>query len=444
MITASPHRPFSPYNALLIMRKCLQIIASNPGEVLDTLKLFCSARRKPRKVDVLFVCHEANLNLFYDNSFLSRLVDPLAMELEAKGYSCEKYLWQRVSRGGILHSSYNKASIGFSFARPWLASFFLRRVLKPRLVISIPVTSCLKHACDSQDIPTLELFHGFGIGSDDWTWSIDRRVETGAYFVAFDQQTAQTLLANKFRYFEVIRCSHPYLAVDQLSGRCLPNPFARGKLSFGRSSLSAAPRSGAKNSQAPCVLLTLQHGYDGSYEQFKNILPNGFMHDALIGLIKDRTDLNWLIKPHPVQLSSSESMSALFRFLDDTFSGSSNVFYLNSHLFDPVDLLRLCSVHVTMMSSTVVEASLLRIHSLCLCPTLKPGGAMQAAFASARRDGFFHHAPLDSTSISNALDRILAMSSKGEICYREFRELESLLPSAACVCENILSLKAGG
>jgi hypothetical protein len=444
MIIAPVLRPLSLNNIFFTLRKCLLKTVSSPGEVLDTLKLFCSARREPRKIDVLFICHEANLNLFYGDAFLSRLVDPLAMELEAKGYSCEKYLWQRISRDGILHSSYNKTSIGICFARPWLASFFLRRILRPRLVISIPVPSCLKHACDCQGIPTLELFHGFGIGFSDWMWSINRRVETGAYFVAFDQQTAQTLLANKSRYFEVIRCSHPYLAVDQLPGRCLPNPFSRKKLSFGPAGLSATPHLEAYNSQAPCVLFTLQHGYDGSYEQFKNILPNGIMHDTLISLIKDRIDLNWLIKPHPVQLSSSESMRALFRFLDDTFSECSNVFYLNSHLFDPVDLLRLCSVHVTMASSTVVEAYLLQIHSLCLCPTLKPGGVMQEAFASVRRDGFFHHASLDSASISNALDRILMMSSSGEVCYREFRELESLLPSSTSACEKILSLKTGG
>jgi hypothetical protein len=424
-----------------VLIKVLRAAFFYPLEVIDALFLFAASHFSPKKIDVLFICHEADLGLYFRGSFLSRLIDPAAISLQAADFFCEKYLWQRVTRTGLLHSSYNKRSLRLIFSNTFTATLFLRYVLSPRLIVSIPVSACLKKASDSLGIPTLEPFHGFGIGPRDHMWRTDQYVQTGTHFIAYDDQTVQTLLANQHRYYDVVRCSHPYLAVNQRLHRNLPSPFVRGGKCF---SYAYQEREVIDNelsaSLSDCVLITLQHGYDGSHPLFQGILPNGFMHESLISVIKQRSDLKWIIRPHPVQMSSSRARQKLFSFLDKAFSDFPNVFYQTCHLFDPVDLLRLSSLHITMMSSAVVEAYLLGVHSICLCPTFRRGGAMETAFDLVRKNGFLHHVSLEEALISDSISHLICSRATRDSSYQQFCDRESAYPSLAQVCASLLQV----
>lgn len=412
----------------------------HPLEVIDALVLLTAACFQSKKIDVLFICHEADLGLYSGGLFLSRYIDPAALQLEASNFTYQKYLWQRITRPEILDTSYNRRSLRLIFSNLFTARLFLRYVLKPKLIVSIPISACLKKVTANLGIPALEPFHGFGIGPGDWMWRTDQYVQTGTHFAAYDDQTFRTLMSNQYRYYDVVRCAHPYLAVNQYLHRNLPSPFVRGSNYLSSSLHQQVEIIDYKppSSQYGCVLITLQCGYDGSSPLLKDILQNGIMHESLITVIKQRSDLMWMIKPHPVQMSSPQSRQELFEFLDKTFADSPNVFYQTCHLFDPVDLLRLCSLHITMMSSTVVEAYLLGVHSIGLCPTLGRGGAMETAFEVVRQNGFFHHECLDEASISNAINQILILRQNQSNSYSQFCDRESAYPSLAEVCISLL------
>jgi hypothetical protein len=422
-----------------VLIKFLRTVFLYPLEVIDAIAIFSSLRLRPKKIDVLFICHEADLGLYFRGSFLSRLIDPAAISLESAKIRYEKYLWQRVTRPGIRHSSYNRQSLRLIFSNTFTISLFLRYILKPKLIVAIPISACLKRVSDSLGIPTFEPFHGFGIGPKDHMWRTDQYVHTGSHFIAYDDQTQQTLLANQHRYFDVVRCAHPYLAVEQCLRRNLPSLFVRGGKCFADAYCES---EGIDNkfpaSRSNSILITLQHGYDDSHPIFKGILSNGFMHESLISVVKQRSDVTWIIKPHPVQMSSSKARQELFMFLDQTFSEFSNVFYQTCHLFDPVDLLRLSSLHITMMSSAIVEAYILGVHSICLCPTFRRGGPMETAFDLVRQNGFLHHVSLDQDSISDAITQLLVSANDKAFSYQQFFERESTHPSLAQVCADIL------
>ena len=423
--------------------KILGAFTQYPLECWDLICILACARQAPQKIDFLIICNEANLNFWHNGALLSRLIDPAVVTLEAKGYKCVKYLWHRISRSGTLPLSYNRRALQFVFSRRYFATIFLRHVVRPRVIIGIPVHQKLREVADSLGIPTLEVFHGFGIGSDDWMWRTDRLIETGSHVAVFDDQTLSTLQDNKYRYYSVFRCAHPYLSLEKCFERNFLDPFA-GKKQIIAINPDTKRASALYQRNRQNILVALQHGYDGSDPHFKDILRNGFLHESVMFIIKNRPDVNWLIRPHPVQVSTDKAKSHLLEFLDAEFMELPNVFYEYCHLCDPVDLLKRSSLLITMMSGMIVEASLLSIHSIALCPTLNKGGIMEGAFSEVRKKALLHKPGLTVQEISDVIDHVLRLNETAETRYDDFVSREDIHPSLSDVCIQLTHSTSSG
>ena len=371
---------------------------------------------------VLFICSPSDCFISENGSLRSNVFLPIQTYLDKYRIGYTSLLWRRCkSRASSSIPCLLHKHLGPVFKSKILSKLLLQ-FTKPEIVVGIGWSKEFADAAKTLNVPLIEPIHGFGLSREDYVYGINQSVGSPPdVFIVFDDITYDTLSSNKQKRFDVIRCRH--------------------------SEINAEPRENVfKNNQClmrertKTVLITLQHGYDGTHEFLAGILPNGFIHNSLLEVIKTRSDLNWIIKAHPAQLVSPR-WPAILHSLRSHLGSCAHVEFEKYNHESTVSLLGRCDLHITMMSGTIVEADLLGVPSIGLCPTLHTSGIAGDAFIPQRESGMLVCCKLNAALISEEIDRLL---KRKEVANKPYDKLtkEWRLPDAGEVVYGFLGKRA--
>jgi hypothetical protein len=347
-----------------------------------------------RNVDVLFVLPDANKSLKVENKLFSPHIDPLYIELSK--YYCCLSIARPITR--IQSSKCFQKTLTFNWLYILLRGSMWKLVLvrfQPKVVVGIDFPKALVISAKEQNIAVVDLYHGFGCGPDDTVYfskfKDERKYnEWPTEIIVYDDQSYKTLTKMLPDAITVILARNYWFDFLETVGQKY--------LSFVRSSLEDKLDKYQK-----VVLVSLQHGYDGSRDHLAGILDNGLIHSNALQLIDDRKDILFILKPHPVQVVSSDWKN-VWQFLNSLEETNDNVVFERVVNTDIFSLLMLSDVHVTMSSSAIYEAGLLERPSIALCPTLQKGGLMQDAFKVVEDKGLLTRAKLNGLDLVQFFD----------------------------------------
>jgi len=156
----------------------------------------------------------------------------------------------------------------------------------------------------------------------------------------------------------------------------------------------------------PTILVSLQWDMNFYYKNnsSRKIM---IMCDALEQTIKSTSALyNWLIRLHPVQKNGEEGRACI-RYLTQEFGKFDNIEWeINSEIPLPIVLTK-CDLHITDMSSVVVEASWGGVPSALLNPLINEGEILADLFELERKIGIATVLPQNNVAIESWIERTL-------------------------------------
>jgi CDP-glycerol glycerophosphotransferase (TagB/SpsB family) len=266
---------------------------------------------------------------------------------------------------------------------------------QPKVVIGIDIPKSLVVSAKDRNVSVIELYHGFGRGPNNAVYfskfkGEEKSKEWPTEIIVYDDQSYKTLTKMLPDMITVILARNYWFDFLETVGQKY--------LSSVRSSLEDKLYKYQK-----VVLVSLQHGYDGSREYLAGILDNGLIHSNILKLIDDRKDILFVLKPHPVQVASSDWKN-VWRFLNSLEEANDNVVFERVVNTDIFSLLMLSDAHMTMSSSAIYEAGLLERPSIALCPTLQKGGFLQDAFKAVEDKGLLTRAKLNGLDLVQFFD----------------------------------------
>jgi hypothetical protein len=111
------------------------------------------------------------------------------------------------------------------------------------------------------------------------------------------------------------------------------------------------------------------------------------MCQALEFVIKrTHSKYNWLLRLHPVQIMGGEGKTCE-EYLSREFGGFAGVEWRKASLAPLPILLSQTNLHITDMSSVVIEASWFGLPSALLNPCLNKGGSLENLYEHERKSG---------------------------------------------------------
>jgi hypothetical protein len=210
--------------------------------------------------------------------------------------------------------------------------------------------------------------------------------------ICYDDTSAEAWTKLTGHPQSVIKTSHPwfvrFMSDGDRAGIELPRALLNKAKSFTR-----------------VVLVTLQWGYDGEIEEFKNVIQDGFLAQEIRTAIQQTGErVLWILKLHPVQITLPR-YSNHRRLLKSLEMSLPNVYTDCNDIPLPL-LLTLAHGHITMISMACYEAAWLGVPSLTLCPTLLEGGHYQNYFDDLVKSGYVEKAPLNSKALALWLEKL--------------------------------------
>lgn len=375
------------------------------------------------RVDCLFICASVDRTLLADGRLYSRILDPIGYFLKIKDYKIKHISWDFDRRKYYFKYKY----IGLVTRSHTFSFLFLKYICCPKVIVAIGWTEAFLSAAKLLKIPTVEPLHGFGLDADTLLYGTNNKIKlTPETFIAYDDQSFQTLNNNIFKNFSVKRCSHPYIEnffFNKDSRRFYGDLIDR-----------------LKGDYSKLGLITLQHGYEGSRDFLKNILPNGLIHESLVNTIYAQTEIFWIVRAHPVQFARGDWLETLAS-LQKLFKSHPNIDVDSFHTVDIVEVISRVDIHITMMSGAIEECALFDIPTVALCPTLANGGLMQNAFLSARTKGLLYLSDLSETAIADMLSKAMQDWEKSKSNTKFFETNMSMVKSSD-VISQVISMRS--
>jgi hypothetical protein len=172
------------------------------------------------------------------------------------------------------------------------------------------------------------------------------------------------------------------------------------------------------------ILISLSTCYAGDHGpyKFENILSNGLFYDELGELIKERKDIFWRFRLHPVMITTQDIK--LIKYINNFVSINKNSEWKSSSKLPFWSVASRCHGNIQMFSSSAYDAALIGLRSLSLCPTLLPGGIYQDFFKDLVREGYLKKIKINKQKISKWVDNVdlikprYLVYSKHEIQYK--------------------------
>lgn len=355
--------------------------------------------------EVLLFCHDVDRYVRTKNGAYSAILDSLAdANLVSKGMSCVRvatpYSHLIGARAWGTSYHFNGRMLLYKWGIFRLLKFFTLQDVysavikrsKCKLVMAIDANSALSLACHNSGVACVEVSHAMGYTDFSYKYkSSDPELLPDA-LICYDDTTAQAWTKLTGNPQSVIKTSHPwfvrFMSDGDRAGIKLPSELVNKAKEYSR-----------------VVIVTLQWGYDGEIEEFKNIIQDGFLSQEIRDAIQHTEEsVLWILKLHPVQgtLERYSNHRKLLKCLETNFH---NVYTAGNDLPLPL-LLTLAHGHVTMISMACYEAAWLGVPSLTLCPTLLKGGHYQDYFEDLLKSGYVEKAPLKLTALLLWLEKL--------------------------------------
>jgi hypothetical protein len=297
----------------------------------------------------------------------------------------------RIALGGRLRRRWR----GTDHGAAWVADRRVgvwRRVLecaRPVSVVGIQPEPALCRSARALQIPVCDLQHG--VITDEMAWygaahrSATPPQELPDTFLCWDEPSATTL--------------RRWAPAKGVAVHVVGNPWFQRfrERARGDELVEDALRTGRIfQVDKPVVLHSLSWGMELYYTKPSF---NGLIVSSLVEAILATADSwNWLLRLHPVQVRGQEGRRAL-AFLERTFGHLDSVDWrVSSELPLPVVLAQ-TDVHITDLSSIVIEAGWFGIRSALLNPLCRPGERFGQIYPLERARGLASVVPQDSGTI---------------------------------------------
>jgi hypothetical protein len=365
------------------------------------------------RADVFVVRHDFNCGYRYNGKVYSPIIDTIVeiclkegMTVRSLATPFSRLVGVRAYNSPIvlnrpflwvaLISRFLAPLIGIAKSENWKArerTRLWRRVLdcvKPRLVVGIQPDVYLCRACRTLNVPVYDFQHGV-IASDHWWYGdklkndIDKGdLPTG--FLCWDEASAETLAEwSPSRGSSVEVVGNPWFQRFQYPDE--KDQLVQDALAQGR----------VYDNDRPTILVSLQWGLHIHYYQNSDF--NKVMCNALETAIKRTQEkYNWLLRLHPVQLRGQEGQFCQ-EYLSREFGHFSTVEWCDSSRLPLPLLLNQSDLHITDMSTVVIEAAWVGVPSALLNPCLDKGGSLEGLYQQERQSGMATVVPQDVEAI---------------------------------------------
>lgn len=392
--------------------------------------------------DFLIVRHDYNCGFFNNGIAYAQIVDSVVEVGEGLGY---KFLtvakpYSRYFGGAAYNNPYvfNRTfamisalskialilvgkKLSSAFARRLEERFWSRviRLVNPAAVIAIQPSTALCAAGKCSGVKVYDYQHG--VISKDQRWygkalqnlKSDRDLPAGILF--WDDRSKSVLEEfGQERGIELHVVGNPWFERFAFPSS---NDFLVAQHS--------KPMVGSREDK-PVILVSLQWGLKEIY--YKDVEFNGLMCDALVDVILGTCDIYcWKLRLHPIQLHS-ENKDDNLNLLKEMFKGVPNVEWsLTSDLPLPV-LLKNVDLHITDVSTVVVEAAWFGIPSAILNPFVRAGELLENTFLEEREAGIVRVVEQSEPAITRWISEML-ISKRECVAASHKKGLEEFLSS---------------
>ena len=325
-----------------------------------------------------------------DGKFFSKLIDPTVKMIKEKNiacteivgglegsekdsYLCENFICfldyyqkpKKISLGKIIQGIKKKCGFLEKSFDLGMERAFAKILENEKItdVIGIEIPIELIFECKKRKIPIFEIAHGYGYSKQKPPSCMrNRRKELFPdHLIVLDGIAYKNLVGvseNQTVHF----CEHPFL-----------NDYDHWANQVGEKAKAFLDELEKK--RKVIVLCSLNWGYDKDHPEMRHldgILKNGLMHESLIDTInKTKSDIHWLIRPHPVHVKNKIKYRKHFEFLENLKNKLGNVDWELCSQIPLMILMRNVDRHVTMRSETAYDAALLGVKTVFLCPLIK-------------------------------------------------------------------------
>lgn len=368
-----------------IVKYLLLAVRSIPADFKSTCK---------KEFDILLICNDGDRGIKIENKLYSPIMDSFRERAESWGYKTCTFASPYSSMVGKVAFN-NPFSLNLLFLLDKLlhTRFFInkfKKILlssKCKLIISIDTNKEYLAAARQAQIPVAEIMHGWGYTSFAYRgWDVVSNQPD--FFIAYDEVTIKSLreVTNPEK---IIAVNHIWLErfKDSLFVQAIAQNYIKPIL---RKKLKSFHKT---------IVYAAEWGYDSEVQEFEGIIDNGVMHDSVNQAIKNTTkDVQWIIKPHPIQLRNPNYRRHI-KFFHDLEKKNANVIMEEAKEIPTQLLLTFADGVITMSSMTSYDAAFLGVPSLGLCPCLKTTGMYRDYYKDIENEGFFTRGELNTESI---------------------------------------------
>ncbi len=281
----------------------------------------------------------------------------------------------------------------------WLLALSISR---PRLIAGIGLDIQLLRAAKILSIPIVEIYHSYCYQPEFFArYAFDRKPKN-LFHVVYDDRTLLSLSCHSVS--NVHRAKLPYLERKKYLSSLGLSPFK---------DLSDYLRTHPLISDSS-ILVTLQPSLHRYSKWAESDFICGVLHRELARYIKSRPDFNWIFKWHPSTIFSNKWTNAKAE-MEEYFCDCPHAYIDGFDFFEVVDLFGVVSLHITMSSASVYEASLMGVKTLLFDDWLiTPNTHLFGCFEDQIRAGMAEVVAIDSSSIDYAISNSLSSSHRAK------------------------------
>lgn len=311
---------------------------------------------------IMFTAHDFDRGYAFDNKAYSQLVDSLVDIFNAEKLSCITIATPFSRLVG--KRAYGKvSSVNGKFARAYLLRFLQRKLLfkhrrlngcyvsevwtkilkkiQPKIIIGIQPDKELCVSARELGIPIFDLQHGVLSNEGYYGENYRREMNQQGWpdgFLCWDEESASWAKHNCISGLAIV-LGNPWISR-------FVYPKEDDKLVSRANANLRLPR------RFPKVLVTLTWGL-GLY--CNNASPLGIAQEVIDTILSNKIDCQWLLRLHPMQLRGNRVKQTL-SLLKKTFGHMDNVEWENSSYAPLPLILKQIDLHLTCLSSVIIEA----------------------------------------------------------------------------------------